>query len=243
MRYNTFPFILQFLIILPFTRGALLTTSTTFYCSLSHYGSFSSTTGFAQTRKNRLVVLKGNFLDDLFQGNFFAANNDENSNEKKVSTSEKEEELSESAFQNEVQKRSSTSEDRSNVMTKKKEKTSSLNNNEEFDGYALRDAIYAKWGQYFDVDFQPVQSLGFKKLYLNVLPFRMGGRKFRHATEYDYLCHLQAIVEILVKYDQLDYVLMQLEETKKKPRPGTSPLIAVPFRLDLTEDELNEILA
>ena len=45
------------------------------------------------------------------------------------------------------------------------------------------------------------------------------------------------------KYDQLDYVLLQLEETKKKPRANTSPLVAVPFRLDLTEDELNKIMS
>ena len=62
------------------------------------------------------------------------------------------------------------------------------------------------------------------------------------ATELDYLCHLQAVVEILMKYDQLDYVLLQLEETKKKPRAGTSPLVAVPLRLDLTEDQVNKIL-
>ena len=49
-------------------------------------------------------------------------------------------------------------------------------------------------------------------------------------------------VEILEKYDQLEYVLTQLEETNKKPRAGTSPLVAVPFRLDLTEDELESIL-
>ena len=28
----------------------------------------------------------------------------------------------------------------------------------------------------------------------NVMPFRLGGRRFRHETEYDYLCHLQAVV-------------------------------------------------
>ena len=30
----------------------------------------------------------------------------------------------------------------------------------------------------------------------NVMPFRLGGRRFRHETEYDYLCHLQAVVRI-----------------------------------------------
>lgn len=49
-------------------------------------------------------------------------------------------------------------------------------------------------------------------------------------------------VEILQKYEQLDYVLAQLEETTKKPRAGTSPLIAVPLRLDLTEEQVNQIM-
>ena len=28
----------------------------------------------------------------------------------------------------------------------------------------------------------------------NIMPFRLGGKRFRHETEYDYLCHLQAVV-------------------------------------------------
>jgi hypothetical protein len=74
---------------------------------------------------------------------------------------------------------------------------------DEFDGYAMRDAILEKWGQCFDVDFNRVESFGFKNVYLNVLPFCLGGRRFRHETELDYLCHLQAVVEILQKYDQV----------------------------------------
>lgn len=69
----------------------------------------------------------------------------------------------------------------------------------EFDGYALRDAIYNKWGQCFDVDFQPVTTFGFRELYLNVMPFRLGGKRFRHETELDYLCHLQAVVSAAVR--------------------------------------------
>lgn len=112
----------------------------------------------------------------------------------------------------------------------------------DFDGYALRDIINEKWGACFDVDFNRVESMGFKKLYLNILPFRLGKRPFRHASEYDYLCHLQAVVEILQDYEQLDYVLYQISETKKKPRPGTSPLVAVPIRLDLTPEQVKSIL-
>ena len=54
------------------------------------------------------------------------------------------------------------------------------------------------------------------------------------------MCRYQ--VEILEKYDQLEYILAQIEETNKKPRAGTSPLVAVPLRLELTETELNSIL-
>lgn len=49
-------------------------------------------------------------------------------------------------------------------------------------------------------------------------------------------------VEILEKYNQLDYVLAQLSETTKKPRAGTSPLVAVPLRLDLTPEQVDKIL-
>lgn len=119
---------------------------------------------------------------------------------------------------------------------------SSLQKPNEFDGYALRDIIYQKWGACFDVDFNRVDAMGFKNVYLNILPFRLGKRPFRHASEYDYLCHLQAVVEILQDYEQLDYVLYQISETKKKPRPGTSPLVAVPIRLDLTPEQVKSIL-
>ena len=121
-------------------------------------------------------------------------------------------------------------------------KTSQPKQDDDFDGYALRDVILNKWGACYDMDFNRVDSFGFRSLYLNVLPFRFGRRPFRHETEYDYLCHLQAVVEILQKYKQLDYILYQISETKKKPIPGRSPLIAVPLRLDLTSEQVEEIL-
>jgi hypothetical protein len=74
---------------------------------------------------------------------------------------------------------------------------------EEFDGYALRDVIYEKWRLCYDVDFNRVDSFGFRCLYLNILPFHLGGRRFRHESEIDYLCHLQAVVQILQKYNQV----------------------------------------
>ena len=35
-----------------------------------------------------------------------------------------------------------------------------------FDGYNLRDAIYDKWGECYDVEFQKVDSYGFRSVYL-----------------------------------------------------------------------------
>jgi Domain of unknown function (DUF3067) len=113
---------------------------------------------------------------------------------------------------------------------------------EEFDGYGLRDAILGKFGACYDVDFNPVLSFGFRKLYLNIFPFQLGKRPFRHESEMDYLCHLQAVVEILQKYNQLDYVLYQISETKKRPIAGRSPIVAVPIRLDLTNEQVQSIM-
>jgi len=128
------------------------------------------------------------------------------------------------------------------METFRRVKEAKLKKNDDFDGYAFRDTLLAKWGACYDVDFNRVDTFGFRSLYLNVLPFRLGRRPFRHETEYDYLCHLQAVVEILQKYDQLDYVLYQIGETNKRPIPGRSPIIAVPLRLDLTKEQVNEIL-
>jgi hypothetical protein len=110
----------------------------------------------------------------------------------------------------------------------------------QFDGYALRDVIREKWGRCYDVEFQ--RAFVVRGVYLNVLPFYLGRRPFRHSSEYGYLCHLQAVVDILAKYDQLDYVLYQIQETNKKPLGGRSPIVAVPLRLDLTKDQVNQIL-
>jgi hypothetical protein len=74
---------------------------------------------------------------------------------------------------------------------------------EEFDGYVLSDILLEKWGKAYDVEFNKVDHLGACTLYLNVMPFHLGGRQFRHASELDYLCHLQAVVEILLKYNQV----------------------------------------
>jgi len=216
---------------------------------------------------NKGIPLCGSFFDDLFNGggsdekNKKKKNADDNQlpfNEEELSQilsssssspsldepsiqeqqkpqeKEEEEEISLASFQAEMAKRQQQQQQQVSSTT-----TSNL---DDFDGYDMRDVIYKKWGQCFDLDFNRVDSFGFRNLYVNVMPFCLGSKRFRHQTEMDYLCHLQAIVEILIKYDQLEYVLYQIEETKKKPRGNTSPLIAVPIRLDLTPEQVKDIM-
>ena len=198
-------------------------------------------TAFVATSTPRRIipatVLQSSLFDE-FLGSIFGKDEDKDeSSSRNKGSDTNDEEIDVSSFQQELAKRQEQqiADDLDNTVASKEEE-------EEFDGYMMRDAIYNKFGECFDVDFNKVDSYGFRSVYLNIMPFRLGGKRFRHKTELDYLCHLQAVVEILQKYDQLDYVLAQLEETNKKPRAGTSPLIAVPLRLDLTEEQVNQIM-
>ena len=76
-------------------------------------------------------------------------------------------EMSLSSFQQELSKRQ---EDESSAN---KAETTSIGEGEgdaeeedEFTGYDLRDAIFYKYGECYDVEFQPVNSYGFRTLYL-----------------------------------------------------------------------------
>ena len=108
-----------------------------------------------------------------------------------------------------------------------------------FDGFALRELLLAKWGRSYDVDFALTRYLGKASLYLNVFPWTIDREPFRHADEQAYLEHLQAVAELLVKWNRVALVKEQIRETKKEPRRGTIPLKTVPLRLDLP-DELVE---
>jgi hypothetical protein len=87
---------------------------------------------------------------------------------------------------------------------------------EVFDGYYLRDVIFEKGGLCYDVEFNIVDNFGFRQLYLHIMPFHLGGRPFRHETELDYLCHLQAVVEILEKYDQVGSFWLEYSHNRDK---------------------------
>jgi Domain of unknown function (DUF3067) len=127
----------------------------------------------------------------------------------------------------------------------------------EFDGYQLRDLLVSKFGVPLDIDFQrgyipsslssPTTKSSSSSssqatcVYCTVLPFvGYGSRtKSRHLTELDYLMHLQAVVEILHKYNNLSEFWTFVETTTKLPKPGIESL---PFRMILNEQQLNKIL-
>jgi len=126
--------------------------------------------------------------------------------------------------------------------------------NDMIDGYQLRDIIVSRFGVPLDVDFQrgflPSSSSSSSRqqqkqplpcVYCTVLPYvGFGSRtRSRHLSELDYLMHLQAVVEILHKYDNIDDFISFIETTTKVPKPGTESL---PFRMTLDAEQLATVL-
>jgi hypothetical protein len=60
-------------------------------------------------------------------------------------------------------------------------------------------------GFYYDVSFESIPGED-RQLYLNIMPYRLGRKPFRHDTELDYLtCGL--LWKFYTKMTALDYVL------------------------------------
>lgn len=111
----------------------------------------------------------------------------------------------------------------------------------EYDGYALQKLLVSKFGVSLDVDFQRIGD----NIYCTILPMIGYGSsssslRSRHMTELDYLMHLQGVVEILHKYDNLNDFVTFVETTNKVPKRGTD---SVPFRLTLTQNDIDNILS
>lgn len=86
------------------------------------------------------------------------------------------------SFQDELLKRQRRGSSEEDERTEDRSNGNGNGNGDEFDGYQMRDAIYNKYGECFDLEFQRVDSYGFRQVYLNVLPFRLGGRRFRRKS-------------------------------------------------------------
>mmetsp|Transcript_992 Transcript_992/g.2285 ORF Transcript_992/g.2285 Transcript_992/m.2285 type:complete len:248 (+) Transcript_992:125-868(+) len=107
----------------------------------------------------------------------------------------------------------------------------------EFDGYKLRDLMVEKWGVPLDIDFQ--RGYGGGSVYCAVLPVAFGSSRCRHEDELDYLMHLQGVVEILQKYDNLDPFIFFIKKTSREPKRGVE---SVPYLMKLDSDSLKQIL-
>jgi len=107
----------------------------------------------------------------------------------------------------------------------------------DYDGYAMQDLLLSKWGISLDVDFQRIGP----QIYCTILPQVGYGSplKSRHDTELNYLMHLQGVVEILHKYDNLEGFISFVETTNKVPKRGTD---SVPFRLNLSDKDIDRIM-
>jgi len=108
----------------------------------------------------------------------------------------------------------------------------------DFDGYALNDLVVSKWGVPLDIDFQRVG----KTIYCTILPVIGYGSplRSRHNNELEYLMHLQGVIEVLYKYDNLYDFISFIETTKKVPKQGTD---SVPFRLNLNDKDIENIIS
>lgn len=107
----------------------------------------------------------------------------------------------------------------------------------DFDGYKLRDLLVEKFGVPLDIDFQRGSSGD--TVYCSVLPIAFGSSKCRHLSEMDYLMHLQAVVEVLHKYDNLDPFIFFVKKSSRVPKPGIE---SVPYLMNLDSYSLKEIL-
>lgn len=105
----------------------------------------------------------------------------------------------------------------------------------EFSGYDLRDLLVEKWAAPLDVDFQRAPG----SVYCTIMPVAFGSSKCRHESELAYLMHLQGVVEVLHKYNNLDRFVNHVVMTNSQPKPGTD---SVPIRLELSDEDLDKIL-
>ncbi|KAJ1629741.1 hypothetical protein T492DRAFT_1008517 [Pavlovales sp. CCMP2436] len=107
---------------------------------------------------------------------------------------------------------------------------------EDFDGYTLRQLLVDKWGQSYDVELAVTQVLSSQFVYLQIFPWEISRKPFRHSDERAYLEHLQAVAELLVEWGQCATVKQQIRETDKEPRRTTNPISTVPLRLNLPKE-------
>ena len=117
------------------------------------------------------------------------------------------------------------------------EKENNSDEDIDFDGYKLRDLLVEKWGVPLDIDFQ--RGYGGGTVYCTILPVAFESKRCRHESELNYLMHLQAVVETLRKYGNLDKFIFFVQTTNKAPKPGVQ---SAPYLMKLSDQQLKQIL-
>jgi len=114
---------------------------------------------------------------------------------------------------------------------KKTTKVATEDDNGELDGYKFRDLIVAKWGVPYDVQLQRSVFLGKPMMVLNVM-WKYYGQQSFHLTEMEYLEHLQALAELVNKWERVQHVKDLINESKKRPAGYFGYAVSIPLDLD-----------
>lgn len=109
---------------------------------------------------------------------------------------------------------------------------------QELDGYKFRDMIVEKWGVPYDIQIQRQVLMGKPMLFLNVMWKYLGQQTF-YLSELEYLEHLQAISDLLIKWDRVEHVKKIIRTATKRPNAYFG--YAVPIPLDLPAEVIREI--
>lgn len=110
--------------------------------------------------------------------------------------------------------------------------------NDVFDGYALSDLIVDKWGMPYDIQIKTLVFAGKPLIHLNVMWRYLGQQSFP-LTEQQYLEHLEAIAQLVIKWDRVDHVKELIRTCRKRPQAYFGYAVSLP--LDLPPDTLMPI--
>ncbi|KAG5187158.1 hypothetical protein JKP88DRAFT_235375 [Tribonema minus] len=102
---------------------------------------------------------------------------------------------------------------------------------DKFDGYKLCDLIVDKWGAPLDIQIKKEVFAGKPLLYLNVMWKYLGQQSF-HLNEREYLEHLEAIAQLLHKWDRVDHVIDLIKTCRKRPQAYFGYAVSLPLDLD-----------
>jgi len=110
----------------------------------------------------------------------------------------------------------------------------------EFGGRELLELIVRKWGAAYDLQFRKIAPFGEASgnIIINLMWNYYGQKSFGHASEREYLEHLEAIARYLKKMDRVALFKDKVKECRKRPNGYFG--YAVPFSLDVPPDSYKD---